>query len=157
MDERTMTETERRMLAAFDEVFEVEEPVPAHLVRLAQEFYTWREIDTEMLELLIDSSRDELLAVRAESLQRFMAFGSGDRGVHFECRQEGTGFVIEGSVVPSGVHEVRAHRTGSQDLIATTDSLGSFRVDGVALGRMRFTVHLAEGQTIQTPWFQLEA
>lgn len=155
--EPMMTETEKRMLATFDEVFEQDEPIPEYLVRLAQESYTWRDVDAEMLDLLIDSARDELVLVRAESLQRFMAFGSNDRGVHFECRRQGSGFSVHGSVVPEGIHEVRAHRSGQDDIIASTDTLGSFSFDRLEKGSMRFTIGLEDGQTMRTPWFALES
>jgi hypothetical protein len=155
--EAVVTETERRMLETFDQVLAWEESIPDHLVRLAQEFYTWRDVDSEMLELLVDSARDELVLVRSDSLQRFMAFGNNDRGVHFECQRQGSGFSVQGAVVPDGIHEVRAHRTGQDDVVTATDSLGSFTFDGLDKGSMRFTIRLEDGQTIRTPWFTLES
>lgn len=154
MEQRRVTDTERRMLDAFDRVFDHEEPIPEHLIQVAQEFYTWRKVDTEVLELLMDSAADELVLTRSESLQRFMAFGSPDRGVHFECRRQGAGYLVEGAIVPCGVHEVRVHCSGP-DVVKTTDSLGCFTVDGLGLGSMRFAVRLDDGQTMRTPWFDL--
>lgn len=156
MAERFITETERRMLQAFDLVLEHEEAIPEHLIHAAQQFYTWREVDIEVLELLMDSANDEMVLTRAASLQRFMAFGSADRGVHFECRRHGSGYALEGAIVPAGNHEVRVQCTGP-DVVTTTDSLGCFTVEGLGWGSMRFSIRFEDGQTTRTPWFELES
>jgi hypothetical protein len=147
---------ERRVLQAFDEVFDIDEPLPPELVSRAQELYVWRDIDAELLDLLVDSTRDEMALVRDDSLQRYMAFGSPERGIQFECRWARDGFVIEGSVVPSGHYEVRVHRPSS-DASASTDMFGSFAIEGIASGSTRLTVRSPDGEVfMMTPWFVLE-
>ncbi len=162
------TETERRMLETFDHVFLDTEPIPDKLITLAQDCYTWRTVDAELLDLLIDSAETELAVVRDDDcLQRFMAFGDEERGVHFECTALDHGqFQITGMIVPAGTYLVRADRA-SCDAEMTTDDLGSFSLGPLAVGSIRLTIRsldsggslgdVAGGDPLMvTPWFMLQ-
>lgn len=153
------TETERRMFATFDEVFDATEPVPAHLVQAAQDCYTWRTVDAELLELLVDSAETELALVRDDDrMQRFMAFGNDERGVHFECVPDAGGrlFELSGIVVPAGTFVVRVDRPGA-DIEVTSDDLGSFVVGPLDAGSIRLTIRTDDGDDMMvTPWFMLQ-
>jgi len=147
----------RRVLRAFDHALEIDEPMPDGMVARAQDLYLWRAVDAELLELLVDSAADELVTVRDERLQRFMAFGNDERGVHFECTHVGDGFVLEGTVVPDGNYTVRADRPNS-DVLAETDGHGSFRLARLDAGSTRLTIRAVDGETLMvTPWFMLQA
>jgi hypothetical protein len=147
----------RRVLRSFDHVLAVDEPLPPSLVAAAQDLYVWRSVDAELLELLIDSAVGELTTVRDERLQRFMAFGSEERGVHFECTLGDDGFVLEGLVVPAGDYVVRADRPNS-DLVVETDDHGSFRLSRLDAGSTRLTIRARSGDMLMTtPWFMLQA
>ena len=163
--DRLATETERRMLTTFDEIFLVDEPIPDELITLAQDCYTWRTVDAELLDLLIDSAETELAVVRDDDrLQRFIAFGDEDRGVHFECvTLEGDVFQITGIMVPAGVYSVRVDRVG-EDIEMITDDLGSFSLGPLASGSIRLTIRTiaatesAETEAVMvTPWFMLQS
>ncbi len=146
------------MLESFDEVFLVDEPIPDELITLAQDCYTWRTVDAELLDLLIDSAETELAVVRDDDrLQRFVAFGNDDHGVHFECSPGAGGLTIEGIVVPAGTYDVCVDRAGD-DIETTTDELGAFRVGPLAPGSIRLTIKsVAEPiQAMVTPWFMLQ-
>ncbi len=165
-DDIVPTPTERRMMAAFDAVFASEEPIPDDLVRVAQDLYTWRTVDAELLELLVDSAETELAVVRDDDrMQRFVAFGNDDHGVHFECTtQDGDTFLLTGIVVPAAVYAVRVDRPGA-DLETMTDDLGSFTVGPLDAGSIRLTIRAvdagqpaeADGGLMVTPWFMLQS
>ena len=158
-NERGATQTERRMLASFEDVFLAEEPIPDDLITLAQDCYTWRTVDAELLDLLIDSAETELAVVRDDDrLQRFVAFGNDEHGVHFECSPAPDGFTITGIIVPAGTYDVRVDRAGDGDE-TTTDELGAFIVGPLAPGSIRLTVTSVEApaHTMITPWFTLLA
>ncbi len=147
---------DRRVLAAFDHVFEVDEPLPDSLVAAAQELYVWRSVDAELLELLVDSAEQQLATVRDERLQRFIAFGNEERGVHFECILEHDGFTLSGLVVPAGEYVVRADRASS-DVLSESDDAGSFEIRGLDAGSTRLTIRASDGETLMvTPWFMLQ-
>lgn len=146
----------RRVLRAFDHAFEIDEPLPAASIAAAQASYVWRSIDAELLELLVDSAAEELAAVRDDHLQRFMAFGNDERGVHFECTPTADGFELQGTVVPEGAYTVRADRPNS-DLLVETDQHGTFRLTRLDAGSTRLTIRAIEGDTLMvTPWFMLQ-
>ncbi len=146
----------RRVLRSFDHVLTIDEPLPPALVAAAQDLYVWRSVDAELLELLVDSAADELTTVRDERLQRFMAFGSDERGVHFECTLGDDGFVLEGLIVPAGGYVVRADRPNS-DLVVESDELGSFRLSRLEAGSTRLTIRAIDGEMLMTtPWFMLQ-
>lgn len=146
----------RRVLRSFDDLLAVDEPLPAALLTTAQDLYVWRAFDAELLELLVDSAHDELATVRDERLQRFMAFGSDERGVHFECTADDDGFTLVGLVVPAGGYVVRADRPNS-DIVVETDDLGAFRLTRLDAGSTRLTIRGIEGDSLMTtPWFMLQ-
>jgi len=147
---------ERRVLAALDEALEIEEPLPEHLVCQAEASYTWRTFDAELLELLVDSASDELTVVREQQLQRFMVFGTGERGVHFECSwTPDAGFELTGFVVPAGAYQVRAEQP-PDELVAETDGSGQFRITGARAETTRLTIRAVPGDELMvTPWFVL--
>lgn len=163
------TETERRMLEAFDDVFLADEPISDELIALAQDCYTWRTVDAELLDLLIDSAIDGLAVVRDDDrLQRFIAFGDEDRGVHFECAAlDDDRFQLTGIVVPAGIYSVRVDRA-SADIETTTDDLGSFSLGPLVVGSIRLTIRPLDGTDpgtsahrerdamMVTPWFMLQ-
>lgn len=157
--DRSPTEIERRLLDAFDDALEIDEPLPPHLVNAAQDYYTWRTVDAELLELLVDSAETELALVRSDdSLQRFIAFGDDDHGVNFECRLERDGFALAGSVAPPGSYEIHLDH-GSADLEVTSDDLGGFEIRCVAPGSVRLTIRdvAASERLMVTPWFLLRS
>jgi hypothetical protein len=156
-DPNDRSRRERQVLRALDDAITVDEPLSDALVRRAQELYIWRTFDTELLELLVDSADGELVAMRDDRLQRFMAFGNDERGLHFECLAENGTFVVEGMVVPAGTYTVSAEGEGP-DRSVESDELGSFRLTGVGIGPVRLTVRSADGAvTMATPTFTLEA
>ena len=130
--------------------------MPEHLVRQAEASYTWRTFDAELLELLVDSASDELAVVREQQLQRFMVFGAGERGVHFECSWiAGSGFELAGFVVPAGAYQVRAEQP-PDELIVETDGSGQFRITGARAETTRLTIRTQPGAELMvTPWFVL--
>ena len=144
-------------LKALDEALEVEEPLPEHLVRQAEASYTWRTFDAELLELLVDSASDELAVVREQQLQRFMVFGAGERGVHFECSWiPGSGFELAGFVVPAGAYQVRAEQPPDELTRSRPTDRASSASPVLAPETTRLTIRTQPGQELMvTPWFVL--
>lgn len=156
-DDAAPSAAARRVLDQFDQVFADDEPLPDDLVHIAQELYVWRDVDAEMLDLLVDSAQDDMVLTRAEPLQRFMAFGDDVHGVHLECVEDAGTFRLRGSVVPAGVYDVGAHPAGKDAITTTTDELGGFDLGPLHSGSTRLSIVRRDHEPMLTPWFRLEA
>jgi hypothetical protein len=156
-DETTRKAAEDRVLARLAVALDETDPVPPRLIDAAIDLYTWRAVDAELLELLVDSAAADVGAVRDGDTSRVIAFGMGDQGVHFECRSTGVGVSLDGAVQPPGVFEVVVERPG-ESIVTLSDASGVFHVGPVAPGTVRLLVRSRKGSTIMvTPWFVLES
>jgi len=144
-------------LAALAVELDLADPLPEHLVTIAEDSYVWRNAEAELLELLVDSALEALPLSRAEPLPRVIAFGDGDRGIHFECQHASKGIVLRGALQPSGTHVVVAERVDATDS-AESDPFGLFELGPIAPGRVRLIVRSLDGTDLMvTPWFVLES
>ena len=144
----------RRVLEAFDRVLAQEEPLPEHLIPLAQGLYSWRTLDAELLELLVDSSSSAAITMRDDGGHPFMVFGHGERGVHFEyTRHHGENyFDLMGTVIGAGVCQVRIEQP-PEVLVTEANEVGEFQLSGLVPGTARITIRLTDDVLMVTPWF----
>lgn len=132
------------------------EPMPTGLLETAVAAYTWRNVDAELLDLLVDSVEADLELVRAESAVRVIAFGSPDRGVHFECHRVEAHYRLEGIVQPPAPVIIVAERPG-ETMTVRTDEAGSFDLGPIAPGSVRLVIREIDGGVVMlTPWFVLD-
>ena len=154
--EHTMRD-EEAMLSGLTAHLDDVEPLEDHLIDAAIGAYVWRNVDSELLELLIDSNDTQLQLVRDQEALRVMAFGQGERGIHFECRPLPVGFNLEGAVEPPVRCRIMAQRP-SETVIAVSDDAGTFRLGPLPPGTVRLVISDLEGTPLTvTPWFVLDA
>jgi hypothetical protein len=147
----------RGVVATLDAALDARTPLPDALVASAQQLYTWRDVEAELLELLTDSAHDELLAVRAGEAPRLMVFGSGDQAVQLEVVRRSDGYHLHGFVssASTGQHVRAEWSSGSLDSAA--DAGGAFSLAPVPAGRVRVTIEGGDqAGPLVTPWFELD-
>lgn len=120
----------------------------------AQAAYSWRTIDTELMELLHDSALEAGAAVRStgEATERVLSFGTGELSLELELR----GDVVLGQVVPGQPGSVDLQRVDGETTTVQTDGSGFFRLDDLGPGLMRFVVTTG-GRTLTTTWFDADS
>jgi hypothetical protein len=126
-------------------------------VTSAQQLYTWRDVEAELLELLTDSAHDELLVVRAGEAPRLMVFGSGEQAVQLEVLRRGDGYELAGFVSAAGTGQVVRAEWAGGSRGGGADAGGAFRIAPVPPGRVRVTIEGGgDHATLVTPWFELD-
>ena len=126
------------------------DPVPEHVLEGARAAFTWRTIDTELAELVFDSSR-ELTGVRSEVTDRQVTFRAPGVEIEVMVVENGTRRLIGQLVPPS---ETTVELVGADAVYsATTDRLGRFVFEELAPGPVRLVVLGADGaRIVQTEW-----
>lgn len=124
-DESALEEELRRAAARFD-------PVPADLLRVADEAFTWRTIDAELAELVYDSlaDQDEVSLVRGPSQRRLLSFQAAGLTIDLEVTTTNASRGIVGQLVPALRASVEI-RVGARAIAADADELGRFRAGPV--------------------------
>lgn len=142
--------TDEELLATLGRALDAADPVPESVLDGARAAFTWRNIDTELAQIVFDSSQ-ELAGVRSEDMNRQVTF-------------EAPGVEIEVMVVENGVRKLvgqlvpPAERTvelvgGDSVQSIQTDHLGRFDFDDIGPGPVRIVVLGADGQRmVQTEW-----
>lgn len=103
----------------------------------ARAAFTWRTVDSELLELLHDSALDESAAVRSGGRRaRTLSFVSGMLGLEVEVDGEHVRGQVIGGVVPTVVLQ----RTDAPDRAVHVGPAGYFRISDVPAGPVRFVV-----------------
>ena len=144
-----------RVLAALDRALEEVEPLPPPVLAAAQQLYSWRTFDADLLELLTDSASDGLAVVRAEQPNRMLLFGSGSHVVQLEVVQRGATYELVGFATATDPARVRAEWPGGE-MEVDIDGGGAFVIVGVPPGRLRLVVEGPGGDTEHvTPWFDV--
>jgi len=132
------------------QALEATDPIPEHVLEGARAAFTWRTIDTELAELVFDSSR-ELTGVRSEDTDRQVTFRAPGVEIEVMVVENGTRRLIGQLVPPS---ETTVELVGADAVYsATTDRLGRFVFDELAPGPVRLVVLGADGaRIVQTEW-----
>jgi hypothetical protein len=135
------------------------DPVPAELTQAAADAISWRDIDTELAELVFDSllDADEATLVRGSADRRLVSFQTPALTVDVEVTRSGSGRDVMGQIVPPqrATVEIR-HREGTVTLEA--DELGRFSSASLRAGPMSLRVHPAAGgpgPAVVTDWVSI--
>jgi hypothetical protein len=139
------------LMAALAEAVAEADAVSDRRREAARAAFTWRSVDSELMELLHDSALEAGAAVRgAGDPGRLLSFGRGSLTVELEV---GAG-ALTGQVLPAQAATVVLQRTGAEDRAVAADGAGFFRIDEVGSGPVRLVVTTDEA-TLTTAWVTL--
>ncbi len=120
------------LLATLRGIWDAVDPVPAHVLEAARGAFAWRDIDTELAELILDSRLEEA-AVRSGDGPRLLTFATDGLTVEVEIATTSTGRNLVGQLVPPGPADVTV-RCNGPDRVVQADQLGRFSAPGVPPG-----------------------
>ena len=141
MDEPMNEWDDDELMAALAEAVAEAEAVTDRAREAARGAFTWRTVDSELLELLHDSAVEEGAAVRAGRRRaRTLSFASGMLGLEVEVDGEHVRGQVIGDIVPTVVLQ----RTDAPDRAVPVGPAGFFKISDVPAGPVRFVARAAE-------------
>lgn len=143
---------DERLLDALRELLERSAPLPARVVEMAKESYTWRTVDAELAELTRDSLVDPAVgSVRGATTPRTMTFEAGDVSIEIEVAVSGENRRMLGQIVPPQPARIEVRQ---DDVTRTIDAdvVGRFVVDGLTTRPLRLRCHLPGRRPVVTEW-----
>jgi hypothetical protein len=145
-----------RLLGAVRAVFEELDPVPPEVLAAARGAYSWRTVDAELAELVLDSLTTSTAGVRSTSGPRLVTFEADRLTVEVEVGETGRTRRIVGQLVPPG-RAIVAVRWARGEQTVEADELGRFAVDGVPAGPVSLLCRLAEApeRPVVTSWVNI--
>jgi hypothetical protein len=130
------------LLRLVSEMLDDHEPLPLGAVEFASQAFIWRDVNTELAQLLHDSAR-ELVEVRATATARLLTFQARDVTLDIEHDPDG----VRGAVDPPAEYRVQMRNGGRTDEVVT-DSAGMFQFDSRIEGSVQFAVLDARGTCV---------
>jgi len=118
-------------------------------VGLIKAAFTWRTVDTELMDLAFDS-HDDLAGVRDSGAARSFEFIADGRSVIVEI----TAGVVIVSLVPAIEGQATLHRLAGDDISLSLSALGRAEFADVAPGPARISIQLAD-TALDTPTFTI--
>jgi hypothetical protein len=145
------------LLSEVRAVIEKADPIPEKVIAAAKGSFTWRTIDTELAELVADSSESlgaDLVGagVRGDAAPRLLTFEATGLVVEVEVAETGTNRRLVGQLVPMTAADVVVRwSTGSAATAA--DELGRFDVSDIPTGLVSIAVtRPGDANPIITSW-----
>lgn len=139
-----------QLLNELGRALEAGDSLPEAVVTSAKESYTWRSIDSELAELVFDSSVDELIGVRGAETTRQVTFRAPGVEIEVMVVAEHARRVV-GQLVPPQQATIEL-RSGENVREQGSDSLGRFSFDDVEPGLFQIAVSTADGHSVVTEW-----
>ncbi len=138
------------LLDLLGRALEAADPVPDHVLDGARAAFTWRTIDTELAELVFDSTQ-ELAGVRAAEANRQVTFKAPGVEIEVMVIENGARRLV-GQLVPPAVNRVEL--VGAESVHSVeSDRLGRFTFDVLEPGPVRLVVLDGDGaRIVQTEW-----
>ena len=147
---REWLSTDDELLAVLGRALDASDPVPETVLEGARAAFTWRNIDTELAEIVFDSAQ-ELTGVRSEDVNRQVTFEAPGVEIEVMVVENGARRLV-GQLVPPTERTVELVGSDSVES-ADTDRLGRFTFDDIAPGPVRLVVLGADGERlVQTEW-----
>ncbi|MFJ9241854.1 hypothetical protein [Streptomyces sp. NPDC101776] len=143
--EDALLEEELRQAAA------VLDPVPAELLQLAMDAYTFHDLDGRLAELTFDSLVDAIPVRGATDVPRMLTFTAGALSIDVEVTSEG----LMGQVMPpqpAGI-EILGGSRAPRPTALTADSMGRFTGDAPPTGPFALRLR-AGGEVVVTEWLR---
>ena len=142
--------TDDDLLDLLGRAIDAADPVPDRVLDGARAAFTWRTIDTELAELVFDSTQ-ELAGVRAAEANRQVTFRAPGVEIEVMVIENGTRRLV-GQLVPPAVHTVQLVGADAVHSVES-DRLGRFTFDVLEPGPVRLAVLAADGtRLVQTEW-----
>ena len=130
------------------------DPVPPQVDEAARIAFTWRTIDAELAELMLDSYESEL-AVRGGAGPRTLSFEAPQLVIELEVTAgEGRSRDVAGQLLPPGPATVTMEQGPGESVSVEADELGRFSFAGLHAGPARVRVSVAAGE-VAIPWTSL--
>ncbi len=150
-DDTELEEELRRVAALLD-------PVPTVLLQAAVEAFTWRTVDEDLAELVLDSLVDhEAALVRGSQDRRLLCFHTSDVCIEIAVTSTGTSRALVGQLIPPQPASVEIrHRTGLVTL--ESDTLGRFSASSLRAGPISLRCRpgpQAAGRAVVTDWVSI--
>jgi hypothetical protein len=142
---------ELRLLAAG------EDPVPAHVLQAGIDAFTWRDVDSELAELVFDSllDSDEATLVRSAPGQRLVSFKTPGLTIDLEVTVAGADRAVMGQLTPAQPATVQIRHSGGQ-VTVTADGLGRFMSAALPAGPVSLRlITAATGPAVATDWVSI--
>jgi hypothetical protein len=135
------------------------EPVPRELMLAAADVFGWRDIDTELADLVYDSllDADEAALVRGAADQRMFSFRASDMIIDIEVTRTGGDRSVLGQIMPPQACLVDLRQQHSV-VTVSSDDLGRFRSEPLAPGPLSLRLHPPAGSshaTVTTDWVSI--
>ncbi len=148
-DPDLLTPADDDLLDVLGHALRVSDPVPGNVLDGARAAFAWRTIDTELAELVFDSSQES--PDRAEAAKRQITFRAPGVEIEVTVVENGTRRLV-GQLVPPAMLTVEL--AGDDEVrSAESDQFGRFTFDAVEPGPVRLVVLGADGTPIvQTEW-----
>jgi hypothetical protein len=143
---------DERLLAALRGLLDRSAPLPARLVEMAKESYTWRTVDAELAALTSDSLVDPPVgSVRGAAAPRSLTFEAGDLSIEVEVAELGPDRRMLGQLIPPQPARIEVRQ---DDLTRTVeaDVVGRFVVEGLSARPVRLRCHLQGRRPVVTEW-----
>jgi len=136
------------------QAWQAADDVPADFIAAGKAAFAWRDIDSELAELVYDSALEEELSavpVRAERAHlRAMTFTSTDLTIEIEITSES----LLGQVVPMQDGEVEVITPAGKAQAGPIDDVGGFTIRPLPAGPFRLNCRTAGG-AISTSWLNI--
>lgn len=141
------------LLATLREALDATDPPPRPLVDAAKASLAWRTVDSELAELVADSSTDPAVAVRAAEPPRVLTFAVGDTLVVVEVTREPDARHLIGQLVAPSEAAIEVRHAGGV-LEVESDADGRFRAGPLAVGPMSLRCRFADAAraAVVTSW-----
>ncbi len=138
------------LLALLGQAISATDPVPDHVMVGARAAFTWRNIDTELAQIVFDSAH-ELAGVRSSDTNRQLTFQAPGVEIEVMLIENGARRLV-GQLIPP--QETSIELVAGDDVVsARSDRLGRFTFDQVAPGPVRLVVLGGGGERlVQTDW-----
>jgi hypothetical protein len=123
-----------------------EDPVPAHVLQAGIDAFSWRDVDSELAELVFDSllDSDEATLVRSAPGQRLVSFKIHGRTIDLEVTVAGAEREVMGQLTPAEAATVQIRHSAGQ-VTVTADGLGRFMA-ALPAGPVSLRISNAAGQ-----------
>lgn len=129
------------------------DPVPADVVAGARAAFVWRSMDTELAELVADTSQQDRVPAGVRGAEPAMlSFEAPSLVMELEILPERGGRRVLGQLVPPQPGRIEVRHAGGT-LQVDVDAVGRFSAGDVMPGPVSLRCQPSVGSPVETDWF----